>query len=404
MTKFWMLLPFLAVILLHGNTLCRAATPSFEDFNRRGLNGEALSVVFFGGSLTWGANASDPQTTSYRGLMAQYLQAKYPKASFAFRDAAIGGTGSALGMFRMQRDVLAYKPDLVFLDFTANDDLFIADLPTLGSYETLLREMVGRGIPVVQVFMGFRSNFGSEYNLAKLPRYREHHRLAQAYHTGVGDVFPYVQEKVAAGAADLQKLWPFDGTHPDDAGYRLFFEAVRDGFDRAVLEKRCCIVPKEPVFASVYRSCKRARLAEGAMPQGWQVSKTLRTSMWYDGLTSRWMGDVAVCDARDKAAAQPLKIPFEGSFVAIFGERTGNSLGFRVKIDGKAVEYRANAKSEPTPVWPTDTRLMGGGNLFYWTVLKNDLTPGAHELEIEPVFDDATDSSKLRIESVCSAQ
>ena len=404
MTKFWMFLPLLAVALYQGNALSMGATPSFEDFDRRARKGEPLSVVFFGGSLTWGANASEPQTTSYRGLMAQYLQAKYPKAPFTFHDAAIGGTGSALGLFRLQRDVLAYKPDLVFLDFTANDDLFSEDLPTLGSYETLMREMVGQGIPVVQVFMGFRFNFGSDYDLAKLPRYREHQRLAQAYHTGVGDVFPYVQKNITAGAADLQKLWPFDGAHPDDAGYRLFFEAVRDGFDRAVLEKRVCIVPKEPVFASVYRLWKRVRLAEGSLPQGWQVSKTLRTSMWYDGLSSRWMGDVAVCDANDKAAAQPLKIPFEGSLVALFGERTGTSLGFRVKIDGKVVQYRPNAKSEPTAVWPTDTRSMGGGNLFYWTVLKNDLSPGAHELEIEPVFDNATDSSKLRIESVCSAQ
>ena len=94
-----------------------------------------MSVVFFGGSLTWGANASDPQRTSYRALMGDYLRAKYPKTPFVFHDAAIGGTGSKLGMFRLERDVLSRKPDLVFLDFSANDDQVGTDIQTLASYE-----------------------------------------------------------------------------------------------------------------------------------------------------------------------------------------------------------------------------------------------------------------------------
>src|SRR5689334_1200465 len=102
-------------------------TPSFGEFDRRATEGQALTVVFFGGSLTWGANASDPQRTSYRALMGQYLKDKYPKAHINCVDAAIGGTGSKLGMFRLERDVLSYKPDLVFLDFTANDDLAGSD-------------------------------------------------------------------------------------------------------------------------------------------------------------------------------------------------------------------------------------------------------------------------------------
>src|SRR4051812_40504449 len=88
---------------------------SFAEFEERARAGGPLSVVFFGGSLTWGANASEPNTTSYRGLMAEYLRQKYPKASFTFHDASIGGMGSTLGMFRLERDVLAYQPDLVFL-------------------------------------------------------------------------------------------------------------------------------------------------------------------------------------------------------------------------------------------------------------------------------------------------
>src|SRR5690606_9130062 len=47
----------------------------FSSFDRRAINGEQLSVVFLGGSLTWGAQATDPQLTSYRALMSRKLEA-----------------------------------------------------------------------------------------------------------------------------------------------------------------------------------------------------------------------------------------------------------------------------------------------------------------------------------------
>jgi acyl-CoA thioesterase I len=36
----------------------------------------------------------------------------------------IGGTGSQFAAFRLERDVFARKPDLVFIDFTINDDAY----------------------------------------------------------------------------------------------------------------------------------------------------------------------------------------------------------------------------------------------------------------------------------------
>ena len=116
------LLIILATLTFFAPSL-RAATADFGDFDRRAKAGERLSVVFFGASLTWGANASDPMQTSYRAVVSGRLEAAYPDAHFKFHDAAIGGTNSQLGVFRLQRDVLRHQPDLVFLDFSANDDI-----------------------------------------------------------------------------------------------------------------------------------------------------------------------------------------------------------------------------------------------------------------------------------------
>jgi len=396
MARFLSLL--FAVSLLTSMPLHAAA--SFTGFDRKAAEGRALSVVFFGGSLTWGANASDPQTTSYRALMADYLRKKYPKSSFTFHDAAIGGTGSALGMFRLERDVLSKNPDLVFLDFTINDNIYESTPESLASYEILLREMISRGIPVEIITMGDKKVAGPDFDIGTLGTYHAHLRLAEAYRTGLGDTLPLLRKAGAEGL--LNELYPFEGTHPDDPGYRLFFEAARDGYEQAVQENRVASVPEAPVFSDTYARRERIRLVDRPLPAGWTRSKTYRTSLWFDGLSSRWMDDVILCDIKNKDTVKPLRVEFEGTFVGIFGEANQDGLGFRVLIDGKPVPYEA-PKKPAADAWPFDTARFGVGNLFKFTILSKNLAPGKHTLEIHPEFPDAAQKGQLRLESICVA-
>ncbi|QGY47230.1 hypothetical protein GM418_27265 [Maribellus comscasis] len=50
------------------------------------------------------------------------MQENYPQANFKEVYAAIGGTGSDLGVFRLQEHVLQFKPDLLFVEFAVNDN------------------------------------------------------------------------------------------------------------------------------------------------------------------------------------------------------------------------------------------------------------------------------------------
>ena len=45
---------------------------------------EILSAVFLGGSLTWGANTSDPALKSYRGRMMRWLRDTHPNTPTRF--------------------------------------------------------------------------------------------------------------------------------------------------------------------------------------------------------------------------------------------------------------------------------------------------------------------------------
>lgn len=381
----------------------RGAVASFGQFDQQARAGRPMSVVFFGGSLTWGANARNPQRNSYRALMERYLENKYPRTQFRFHDAAIGGTGSMLGLFRLRRDVLAYKPNLVFLEFTANDNLYGADVQTLACYERILRTLIQKGVPVEQVFLGFKSNYGPQAKSAKWPRLMAHQRLAAAYHTAVSDSFPLVNRWLAGGRITINRMYPFDGVHPGDAGYQLFFQAVRNGFVRAVKARQVCRAPAHTVFPNLYRHWQRIRLARRHLPAGWQVARTYRTSMWFDGLSSRWMGDVAMCQAKDHAVIQPLMIHFRGTLVGLLGEADGKSLSFRAWVDGKPVLPPGAQHRKIGDRWSWNTSRFGGGRLFMWQVLSDHLPPGRHTLRLMAILPNGQPKGQLRIESVCAA-
>ncbi|SDK26370.1 Lysophospholipase L1 [Pedobacter sp. ok626] len=114
-----------------------AEVPSekLEEFHQRGglpnffrkvKSGKAVTVAYFGGSIT-------QATGGWRDLSFNWLTATYPKATFKQVNAAIGGTGSNLGVFRLEHDVLSESPDLIFVEFAVND----SGLPAEGIHRSM---------------------------------------------------------------------------------------------------------------------------------------------------------------------------------------------------------------------------------------------------------------------------
>ncbi|MGE9291297.1 MAG: SGNH/GDSL hydrolase family protein [Puniceicoccales bacterium] len=381
------------------------SAPSVRSFHEKALKQEPVSVVFFGGSLTWGANSSDPLKTSYRGRMMQWLREMYPNTPITFHDAAIGGTGSELGLFRLERDVLAYNPDLVFLDFTVNDsDKLMENAEQMASYEQLVQEMVSRDIPVIQVLMMFKWHGTQEdINKPATERHAAHTELGEAYGVPVVDVVPYVRTKVQGGVP-IEEIWALDGAHPVDLGYQYFFETVRDRYLEAIEEGTIQTLPEEPLYGNRYPVRTREILVESELPEGWTQEITYRTSLWFDGLSSRWMTDVAC--ASKAANSGPLEVEFTGSMVGIFGEQNGYTPDIEVYIDGERIQPPKAKEGEYA--WPMGTDRFAppssnASNLFFWKKLAANLEDGPHTLKIVPLWEGADPNAELRIESICSA-
>ena len=400
-----------ATVLVASTALAaEAQRGSFAEFDARAKAGARLNVIFFGASLTWSANASDPVETSYRAVMRDQFEAHYPAAHFRFRDSAIGGTGSQLGVFRLDRDVLAHKPDLVFVDFTANDGIDSADPETLASYESILRRLATAGIPVVQVAFPFKWDIETA-KLPKMKRLVAHRALADTYGNGWGDAVTQICREVDAGRLTREKLWVTDGVHPHDPGYREFAAAAWDGYLAAVKAGLAPRVPAKPVYAETYLTLRRFNLAGlPALPRGWSKGRPNLTAVNHDWLMSRWLDDMVVVRNRkpdeqgtpgkESQPVQPLRLKVEATAILLFGESTADSGRFRVLVDGVAVTGKGG--QEKGADWFEGNRWKTGNGFLLYEVARG-LDPSVpHLLEIEPIFDSAK-AQELKIESICVA-
>lgn len=394
-----------------------AATPSFAGFERRAKAGERLNVVFFGASLTWGANATDPQLTSYRARVARQFEVTYPQAHFTFWDAAIGGPGSQLGVFRLDRDVLRRQPDLVFLDFSANDNIYHDTPELLASYESLVRRIITDGhAPVVQMFLPFGSNVQAA-DFDKMKRRSAHLGISKAYHTAVGDAILLAVERVRSGATTIDQLWSSDRGHPGDAGYQLFADAAWAGFQDGVHRDLVCAAPAKMLHAETYLTHSRVRISTlGPLPQGWRCGAPNLTSAYFDMLMSRWLDDeviasnrLATMTAEGKVMLTPqavgrLSVRFRGTMVMLFGESTLKSGKYRAIIDGKKVAPKESVETHPPLEYDSaGLAAKSNGNTHHVQVLAENLDAATeHTLEIEPLFTPDKEQ-ELRLESICVA-
>ena len=400
----------LLVLILCAVPLAMAADGGFPAFDRRAQAGERLNVVFFGASLTWGANASDQDLTSYRAVVRERFAQRYPQAHISCFDAAIGGTGSTLGAFRLEHDVLSHHPDLVFVDFTANDGIYADDAESLSSYESILRRLAGAGIPVVQVAFPFRW----DVERAKFPtmkRLHAHQALATTYGNGWGDAVDRITTGLEQKTYSLTDIWVADGAHPYDLGYSEFAAAAWDGFETAVRNGAVPHVPAEWVHPATYGHLQRYILTSlPTLPTGWRQTRPNRTAINHDWLMSRWLDQLVVVrnralgpDGKPLAPAvpvEPLRLSIQASTIILFGEATATSGHFRVKLDGTVITGLW-CQAKDTDFFEANRWKTGNGHLVIELARNLDATR-THLVEIEPLFD-ATQDQELRIESICVA-
>lgn len=186
-----------------------------KNLMKRAANGESLVIGFLGGSITQGSLSSTPKNC-YAYLVYEWWKKSFPNAAFSFVNGGIGGTTSHYGGARAWKDVLCYRPDIVTVDFSVNDDAneFFEE-----TYEGMLRRLLAApSAPAVVVLNNVFYDTGKNAQ-------DYHNRIADHYgipHVSIKDtVYPDVE----SGKIVRADITP-DNLHPNDKGHRLVADEI----------------------------------------------------------------------------------------------------------------------------------------------------------------------------------
>jgi len=203
--------------------------------------GDRVRIAYLGGSIT--------KSPGWRTMTEEWFRTQYPDAAIETINAGISGTGSDLGVFRVQRDALQHQPDLLFIEFAINDGATSSERIE-NSLEGIVRKAL-RAKPDIDICIVFvvgqwmtedlrqgkvphtytaHTNIAQHYNLPVIHMGIEVARLEQQGKLIFTGASPRTEEEKAALCDKI--LFSGDGVHPYDAGHALYARAVARSIEK----------------------------------------------------------------------------------------------------------------------------------------------------------------------------
>jgi len=263
--------------------------PAVECRERNGLpnvlsklkSGAAVRIAYLGGSIT----AQD----GWRPKTLHWFRQHFSNARVSEINAAIGGTGSDLGVFRLQHDVLEHQPDLLFIEFAVNDDGVPAQ-QIIRCMEGIVRQTRKRD-PATDICFVYTlaGDMLATLREGRFPRSSSAmEKVADHYdipsiHMGLEVarmekdgklVFKGEKPKTEAERAALgdKILFSPDAVHPyTDSGHQLYLEAVVRSLAR--IEKVASRAPPPlaaPLVADNWEAARMIPLSQAKLSSGWR--------------------------------------------------------------------------------------------------------------------------------------
>ena len=291
-----------------------------KNLMKRAANGESLVIGFLGGSITQGSLSSTPETC-YAYLVYEWWKKSFPNAEFSFVNGGIGGTTSHYGGARAWKDVLCYRPDIVTVDFSVNDDAneFFEE-----TYEgTLRRLLMAPSAPAVVVLNNVFYDTGKNAQ-------DYHNRIADHYgipHVSIKDtIFPDVE----SGKIVRADITP-DNLHPNDKGHRLVADEICKLLDSIKEE-----LEKEDTEGKIIETNDLASLPEPLTENAYEHSRLIPIQ------DNEAILDGFLVDPIEKKGMLDI---FKNGWTAA---HTNDKISFEIECSCLAVQYRKSVQ-QPVP-------------------------------------------------------
>jgi lysophospholipase L1-like esterase len=272
--------------------------------------GEAVTVVALGGSITM-------HSTGWALRIAEKMREAYPEAQVNFVNAGISGTGSNFGVFRLERDVMSYHPDLVFIEYAVNDG-GADDTSCVRNLESIITRLRAMESPPAIVFVESAAKLGSNHT--------RHNRVAAHYNILDVNMQAAADARLAETGGGWDSLFG-DNVHPNETGHALYAETLWQAM-RADLA-----LPAGSVAAG---SAVEPLSSGGLILDGALVVPNFQLGGWdYRAESGQsWWRKYFQGSLQTGPDAQPIHLPFYGRTVGIALLTSEGAGKLRVAVDG----------------------------------------------------------------------
>lgn len=317
------------------NVLAKLATPGAE-----------VRIGYLGGSIT--------AQEGWRPKTLAYFQKTYPNAKVTQINAAIGGTGSDLGVYRLKHDVLDQKPDLLFVEFAVND----GGQPTANIYkwmegivrqtwrtypdcdicfvytvtDTLIAPLYEGKFPRAASAM---EKIAGHYGIPSIHLAMDVARLSKEGKLILKAKKPTTDEEKAKLGDKM--LFAPDGVHPyPETGHELYLQAILRSLPaiQAASETPGAHELKAPFSADNYENAKMIPIERATLSSGFAKLDANDT-------LARRFGNRLPSLYRADQAGQTITFRFKGRSVAIYDLLAPDAGQIIVTLDGKAPVIRS---------------------------------------------------------------
>ena len=361
------------------------ARTGLPNFLQKLETGGPVHIAYLGGSIT--------AQEGWRPKTLQWFREQFPSAKLTEINAAIGGTGSDLGVFRLKRDVLDHDPDLLFVEFAVNDSgaapaqihrcmegivrqtwkhnakTDICFVYTLAGtmLDTLKEEQLPRSIVAME-------QIADHYGIPTINMGLPVARLEKAGKL----VFKGDLPKDKSGTAGEPVVFSPDAVHPyPETGHQIYLEAVVRSFEalRKMGQPQSHSLP-EPFVADQWEAATMVPHNRAKLSSGWQRLDPATANLarqFKDRLPELW---------RASQPGESISFRFRGRTAKIYdllGPDCGQVI---VKIDDRPPEVKARFDA-----YCTYHRLAT-------LTIADELPDGIHQVEVT-VHPEQPDKAKI---------
>lgn len=200
-----------------------------QDLQRIWPKNRTINLVFHGHSVPAGYGDRHEVNTlkAYPHLLLEKLKQKYHYAVINVIVTAIGGENSIQGEARFKKEVLIYKPDVLFIDYALNDRF--QDIHKVKSaYESMIRQAQAKGIKVILITPSPDQRLDLLDPANPLDPFAEQiKKLSQDFSIGLAD--PYTHFKALAKNGDITRCMA-SVNHPNASGHAIIAEELMRWF------------------------------------------------------------------------------------------------------------------------------------------------------------------------------